>query len=219
MKTYFTKKTALIVSLLILATAQVLASTVEEENANPDRKAVKILVVPLPDNVSSNYFPDSFITQETGIPSDSIDYAYNQVITRNLMAANKNGNVLFVSSKSSVSIEDVIGKLQLQGEEEEMYADLSQVDSHNYGQLMRETDTDYVLFLNQHYLKWQEKPLRTLFHITTYSLYDKNQKEVTHGNTYFTSMNLENQDKLSRDSKKSSSKIATNVIKCLNVPR
>ena len=41
--------------------------------------------------------------------------------------------------------------------EEERYADLSQVDDNRYEQLIKDTDSDYVLFLNQHYLKWQEK--------------------------------------------------------------
>lgn len=57
------------------------------------------------------------------------------------------------------------------------------------------------------------KPLRTLFHITSYSLFDKNQKEVTRGNNYFTSMNLESKDKLSKDSRKSSSKIVSTIVK------
>ena len=39
--------------------------------------------------------------------------------------------------------------------EEERYADLSQVDDNRYEQLIKDTDSDYVLFLNQHYLKWQ----------------------------------------------------------------
>ena len=90
------------------------------------------------------------------------------------------------------------------------------MDDSRYEQLIKDTDSDYVLFLNQHYLKWQEKPLRTLFHITSYSLFDKNQQEVTRGNHYFTSMNLESKDKLSKDSRKSSSKIVSTIVKNLS---
>ena len=140
---------------------------------------------------------------------------YNQVMVRNIIAGNKDKKYQFVTSQKTALISKLLDEVKLQGEEEEKYADLSQVDDSSYEQLIKDTDSDYVLFLNQHYLKWQEKPLRTLFHITSYSLYDKNQKEVTHGNNYFTSMNLENKNKLSKDSRKSSSKIASSIVKSL----
>ena len=75
---------------------------------------------------------------------------------------------------------------------------------------------DYVLFLNKHYLKWQDTPLRTLFHFVSYSLYDRNLHEVTKGNNYFTCMNLEKEAKLSKASRKSSSKIASEIIKSID---
>ena len=145
-----------------------------------------------------------------------IDYTYNQIIAKNIIASNKNKKYQFVTPEKAVAISSLLDKIRLEGEEEERYADLSQVDDNRYEQLIKDTDSDYVLFLNQHYLKWQEKPLRTLFHITSYSLFDKNQKEVTRGNNYFTSMNLESKDKLSKDSRKSSSKIVSTIVKSLS---
>ena len=77
-------------------------------------------------------------------------------------------------------------------------------------------DADYLLVLNQHYLKWQDQPLRTLFHIVSYTLFDKDKNEVYRGNNFFTCMNLENPDKLRKSSRKSSSKIASTIIKTLD---
>lgn len=182
-----------------------------------DRHSVKVLVIGLPDNVDSNYFPNSMITEETGMPVDSIDHIYNQVITQNIIAANKNTGYRFLECDTPAEVEGLMDGVEWQGEsEEEQYANLSRVDKESYNHLMEDEDADYILLLNRHYLKWQEKPLRTLFHITTYSLYDKNKNEVARGNNYFTSMELEGKDKLSKDSRKSSSKIASNVIKCLS---
>ena len=82
-------------------------------------------------------------------------------------------------------------------------------------EIMSETDADYLLVLNQHYLKWQEQPLRTLFHIVSYSLFDKDKNEIISDNNFFTSMNLEEPNKIRKISKKSSVKIASNVIKAL----
>lgn len=182
------------------------------ENSNVSTK--KVLVIGL-DNVNSNYFPQSMITEETGIPTDSISYTYNKIITNNIIQSNKDKDYTFVSPVVSSEIDEIIDDIQLKGEEEERYIDLSSIDNNEYHRLIDASNADYVLFLNQHYLKWQEKPLRTLFHFVSYSLYDKNQKEITKGNNYFTCMNLEKADKLSKASRKSSSKIASTVIKSI----
>lgn len=215
MKVSFLRKISFVFGLAVLTAGSVSASSADKEELKANRNAVKVLVVALPNNVDSNYFPNSMITEETGIPTDSIDYTYNQVMVRNIIAGNKDKKYQFVTPQKAALISKLLDEVKLQGEEEEKYVDLSQVDDGSYEQLIKDTDSDYVLFLNQHYLKWQEKPLRTLFHITSYSLYDKNQKEVTRGNNYFTSMNLENKDKLSKDSRKSSSKIASSIVKSL----
>lgn len=215
MKVSFLRKISFVFGLAVLTAGSVSASSADKEELKANRNAVKVLVVALPDNVDFNYFPNSMITEETGIPTDSIDYTYNQVMVRNIIAGNKDKKYQFVTPQKAALISKLLDEVKLQGEEEEKYVDLSQVDDGSYEQLIKDTDSDYVLFLNQHYLKWQEKPLRTLFHITSYSLYDKNQKEVTRGNNYFTSMNLENKDKLSKDSRKSSSKIASSIVKSL----
>lgn len=182
------------------------------ENSNVSTK--KVLVIGL-DNVNSNYFPQSMITEETGIPTDSISYTYNKIITNNIIQSNKDKDYTFVSPVVSSEINEIIDDIKLKGEEEERYIDLSSIDNNEYHRLIDASNADYVLFLNQHYLKWQEKPLRTLFHYVSYSLYDKNQKEITKGNNYFTCMNLEKADKLSKASRKSSSKIASTVIKSI----
>lgn len=215
MKASFFRKISFVFGLAVLTIGSVSAYSADENGVKANRNMVKVLVVALPNNVDSNYFPNSMITEETGIPTDSIDYTYNQVMIRNIIAGNKDKKYQFVTPQRTAHISKLLDEVKLKGEEEEKYADLSLVDDSSYEQLIKDTDSDYVLFLNQHYLKWQEKPLRTLFHITSYSLYDRNQKEVTRGNNYFTSMNLENKDKLSKNSRKSSSKIASYIVKSL----
>ncbi|WP_337624887.1 hypothetical protein [Phocaeicola sp.] len=110
----------------------------------------------------------------------------------------------------------LVTEVKVNGENEDTYADLSNVNKEEFSKILNEADADYVLFLNKHYLKWQDTPLRTLFHFVSYSLYDRNQHEVTKGNNYFTCMNLEKGAKLSKASRKSSSKIASEVIKSIN---
>lgn len=181
---------------------------------NDSRFGINVLVVGL-DNVQSNYFPATMITEETGIPRDSIGKTYNRIITQNIIQANTNRKYKFISSESIPSFEGLTASIGLQGEEETCYPDLSRIKSDVFSKMLEQVHADYILFLNQHYLKWQEQPLRTLFHIVSYSLYDRNLKEVTKGQNYFTSMNLEKVDKLAKTSRKSSSKIVSAVLKCI----
>lgn len=211
MKTTIFKGIILSLSVLGLSLS---AKAEDHVNENSNVSTKKVLVIGL-DNVNSNYFPQSMITEETGIPTDSISYTYNKIITNNIIQSNKDKYYTFVSPVGSTEINEIIDDIQLKGEEEESYIDLSTLDNGEYHRLIDAANADYVLFLNQHYLKWQEKPLRTLFHFVSYSLYDKNQKEITKGNNYFTCMNLEKADKLSKASRKSSSKIASTVIKSI----
>ena len=81
---------------------------------------------------------------------------------------------------------------------------------------MEEADGDYLLILNRHYLKWQDQPLRTLFHFVSYSLYDREKNEITHGTNYFTCMKPEGVKQFRKSSKKSSSKIASAIIRNIN---
>lgn len=214
MKTAFVK--SIVLGLFVMAS--VVAVKAEEAGKGASGKnnaVVKVLVVGL-DNVNSNYFPESMITEETGIPEDSIGETYNRIITDNIILANKDKGVAFISSENISDADQLLGNVVVKGENEERYADVEQIDHKNYQQLMDEAQADYVLFLNQHYLKWQEKPLRTLFHFVSYSLYDKNQREVTKGNNYFTCMNLEKADRLTKASRKSSSKIASAIVKSID---
>ncbi len=212
-------KTTWIKSIILGLTALTFTTAAFAEDSNKENKTndmtVKVLVVGL-DNVSSNYFPAPMITEETGIPQDSIGDTYNRIITNNIIQTNKNKKYTFVSSENLPNVNELVSDVEVDGEDEETYADLSHVNKDEYNKVLNEADADYVLFLNKHYLKWQDTPLRTLFHFVSYSLYDRNQHEVTKGNNYFTSMNLEKGDKLSKASRKSSSKIASEVIKSIN---
>lgn len=216
MKITFVKSSILgLFALFFIGTAQA-GETEKGGKVNKENDTtIKVLVVGL-DNVNSNYFPESMITEETGIPEDSISNTYNHIITENIIQANKDKNYDFISSERVANASSLVGNLQVYGEEEESYIDINQINKQNYTQLLNEADADYVLFLNQHYLKWQDKPLRTLFHFVSYSLFDKNQQEITKGNNYFTCMNLEKAEKLSKASRKSSSKITTAIIKSID---
>lgn len=205
-----------VMMLLFVVTTSAAASekgSKKEEGNNYHAK--QVLIVGLHDNVKSNYFYNGLIAEETGMQADNIDREYNRIIAENIATAVKEGGCKFVLATESVENAELLNEIKVNGEYEACYADLSAVSVEELQAELNNAGADYLLVLNQHYLKWQEQPLRTLFHIVSYTLFDKNKKEVCRGNNYFTCMNLESQDKVRKSSRKSSSKIASSIIKTL----
>lgn len=117
-------KTTFVKSIILGLFAMASVATVQAEEAGKEAvgkessATVKVLVVGL-DNVSSNYFPESMITEETGIPEDSIGDTYNRIITDNIIHANKNKEFAFISSEKFADAEKLLGDIQVSGENEE----------------------------------------------------------------------------------------------------
>lgn len=202
----------LVIALLMTMTSAVTGSVYgRTPGGSNDPAMVKVVIVGLADNVRSNYFPNMMISEQTGIPADSIDYAYNQTIAQQIMSASTRGPVSYMLADDNPSLSNLISSVGLRVEDTK--ATVTSIDHDLYAGLLRSCGADYVLFLNQHYLKWQEKPMLTLFHITSYSLYDTEGNEVISDSNNFTSMSLEDRARLTKDSKKCASNIAATIKK------
>lgn len=188
-------------------------SNKKEEGGNYNAK--QVLVIGLHDNVKSNYFYNGMIAEETGMKADSIVPTYNRIIAENIAEASKDNPCRFISANETQVSGQVLNEIKVNGESEESYADLSSVPADEFRKVLDNANADYMLVLNQHYLKWQDQPLRTLFHIVSYTVFDKDKKEICRGNNYFTCMNLEKADKIRKISRKSTSKIAASISKAL----
>lgn len=198
---------------MVLATACCL-NLAARGKADASKANKQVLVIGLNDNIRSNHFPTTMLSEETGLVVDSIDVAYNRAIAMNIVTSVKEGAALTFKAHEGIDRwESLLTNVTLEGENEESYANLSNIAQAELEQLMEEADADYLLILNQHYLKWQEEPLRTLFHFVSYSLYNKEKEEITRGHNYFTCMKPENEMQLRKSSRKSSSKIALAITK------
>lgn len=176
----------------------------------------QVLIVGLNDNVKSNYYYKGMIAEETGMQVDSIDQQYNFIISQNIAAA-ANGSCKFISGSEDHSYDELVNKIAVTGEGESCHSNLSNITATELQAALNHAHANYLLVLNQHYLKWQEEPMRTVFHMVSYTLYDKDKKQVLSGNQYFTSMSLEKPDKIMQMSRKSTSKIASSIARSLDL--
>lgn len=166
-----------------------------------------IVVVGLAENVKSNYYLDYMIEEETAIPKDSICAVYNRTVAEQISHELGSDNVMHYAQCPEISNE-----IKVSGEKEEVYSDINSVDAEVYSSFLEREDAKYMLVINQHYLKWQREPLRTLFHFVSYTLYNDQKQEVSRGCKYFTSMNTLNGKELRKKCKKTSGKIAESLV-------
>lgn len=202
----------ILLSCALLAMGATTGSLPASAKVNTTSEApVTVLVVGLDNNVSSNLYPKSEIASACNVPADSVSRAYNDILTSSLSEAGRGKGCRFVAAPQSAA--PLLDDIHLTGDDEERYADISRLTPARYEAMLREAGADYLLVLGQHYLKCQERPMRTVFHITSCSLFDGAGREMTHASGYFTSVELESLPELSRDSRRSATRIATLVAK------
>jgi hypothetical protein len=211
------KNTRLLLTLLLFIFSPFISFSHVNAEDPAKKEKVQVLIIGLNDNVKSNYYYGKSIAEETGMQVDSIDQRFNQIIANNIAGALPNSLCKFVTDTGKQANQALAAKIEFKGEAENCTSSLSNISTADYQQVLEQTQASYLLVINQHYLKRQEQPMRTVFHIVSYTLYDKNQKEVFSGNQFYTSMKLESADKMAQISRKSTAKIAASVAKSLNL--
>lgn len=189
----------------------------KKNNKDAAAAETQVLIVGLNDNVKSNYYYNGMIAEETGMQADSIDQQYNDIISNNIADAASQSSCRFIPGTRDHSYDALIGKIAVTGEGEDCHSSLSGIAASELQEALDHAHAGYLLVLNQHYLKWQKEPMRTVFHMVSYTLYDKDKKQVLCGSQYFTSMSLEKPDKIMQMSRKSTSKIASSIAKSLDL--
>ena len=192
--------------------------TVENEAAK-NTAVHSVLVVGLNDNIKSNYYSRDMLAESTDITEDSLCLIYNKVIENSLATAARKDKSPYniVASGSEQNAWNAIARnVRLEGEDEKAAADLTTVNNDQLRNLLKQAGASYLLVLDAHYMKYQEKPFKTLFHYVNYSLYDSNKKKLAQGSNYFTSINPQNKKQMMKSSKKSSEKILDLIEKTLD---
>ena len=197
----------ILATLFLFLSISLIQAKGNKTEAGTDMK--KILILGLKDNIKSDYYYKGLISEESGIPEDSLELVFNRTIANNMAQQ----HIEFIPAISSGNCTKVLNYITVKGEKDECTADLSQVDNQCFRDLLSGAGAEYALILNRHYLRKQEQPFNTIFYIVSYSLYDKEKKEISSGSNYFTAMHLESAETMKKTSRKTSDKIASSVLK------
>ena len=221
-KKTFTKGSLLMMTMLV--SSNMMAGTPElESNATSNAvKAHRVLVIGAQDNVKSNYFVTDMLAEDTQINPDSVCYIYNKVIEDNhaQLAQKSKANFTYVDGNAiQGTYHDILEDIKTTGEGENQSSDLTFVNATQLRGMLDQAGADYLLLLDNHYLKYQEEPFKTIFHYVNYSLYDGNKKKLAQGSNYFTSINPQSEQQMLKASRKSTAKMLNDVESTLTAMR
>lgn len=202
-------KSMLLTALLITVAATQIEAKDNKNDEKPNLK--KILILGLKDNIKSDYYYKELIAEESGIPQDSLEVVFNRTIAGNITQSHGG----FVQAGNTEKCNNILNNITVTGEQDECTTDLSQVDSQCFRDLLSGTGAEYVLILSRHFLRKQDQPFNTVFYFVSYSLFNKEKKEISRGSNYFTTMHLETAEVMKKNSRKTSDKIATTVLKLI----
>lgn len=203
--------------LAVFNTASAIEPETDVVNKTASEKSHRVLVIGMDNNVVSNYFTMDMLADGTGIAEDSVCAAYNDVIKSSLTAtARKEKSPFSFVAGGQNAWDDMTRYVRIDGEDDNTVADLSTVSTDKLKTLLDEAGAAYLLVLDAHYMRYQEKPFKTLFHYVNYSLYDAGKNKLAHGSNYFTSINPQNRAQMAKSSRKSAEKIVEMVEKTLD---
>lgn len=179
-----------ILPLLILGNSFTSPKDAGDKKSNSkDPKGSKktVLIVGIKDgNLTSNYFMAEHIAERTSIAKDSLEEVFSREISKSLSKRDDSGfHFIRFESKKDKSL---LNKVQYKKEKDMMVSDLSQLNDEDYQQLLSQYNADYVLFLDQYYLKYEGGS--NLFHIFNYDIYNQNKKNIVSGKTFFNTAEL-----------------------------
>lgn len=203
-----------IIILMISCVNMVMASgkgTVTAETT----AAPKILVVAPSNNVNSDYYVTDMLTEGTGISEDSVSHIYNNVIAKTMQQIASKENLVMLNGCNSIAA-NLLQGVELNGSGEDAMVDMSKVDKKKLQLALQQLGASYLLVLDQHFLKYQEVPFRTMFHFVNYSLYDMNENKLGAGKSYFTSFEPQSAKDMIKSSMKSTRKMVAEISKILD---
>lgn len=174
-----------------------------------------VLIITAADNIKSNHYYDDYIAKEMGVAVDSLDYYFNGSVTRHLQSLHE--GVLEYTLLPETDLPAVKDDIEISGEAEGSVASVDKMSLEEYHSLLEKNNTEFLLVINQHYLKKMESgTMNTVFHIVSYTLFDKDKKQLNTSSLYYSTIKLDKPNKMESQLKKTASKMASKLEKIVS---
>jgi hypothetical protein len=197
----------------IIVSGHTLDEPAERTTSTTNVDNSKVLVIRAINNVKSNYYTMDLLAENTDIAEDSVNSIYNRILEMNLEEAGSGLHFagIDVHQMNSLLWKPIMQDIRLEGDGENMRADLSRVDKNALSEAMRREGARYLLVIDAQYLRYSETPMPMMYHFVNYSLYDNNEKQLCSGQNYFSAYEPQSTKELAKSSKKAMKKIASKI--------
>jgi len=192
------KNRAFFLSLLVLFFLSLSTSVEANKRTGSVKPDITILVIGFGDNVASNFFPKVEIAEKLNIPLHEFDSILNQKLNKQVQAIDIR-QLNFITRESIKEINHLRGHIHFHGESGQIAAIIIDRYKEFFKNLLNEHKADYLLVYNEYYLRWQELPFNTLFHIFSYTLFDQSLSEISNGQDHFNTFSLVPGSELTRN--------------------
>jgi hypothetical protein len=174
-----------------------------------------VLIITAADNIKSNHYYDDYIAKEMGVSVDSLDYYFNGSVTRHLQSLHEGAlEYTLLSENDQPAVKEDI---EISGEAEGSVASVDKMSLEEYHSLLEKNHTEFLLVINQHYLKKMESgTMNTVFHIVSYTLFDKDKKQLNTSSLYYSTIKLDKPNKMESQLKKTAAKMASKLEKVVS---
>ena len=183
--------------LLIAASLPALGKSTKNNGENTIGTTSNCLVVGFDKNYHSNYYPDVMIASKIGIDVNHLDTLFNNLFITKLLTQ-KSKRYKYLSPENDNEFSILKENIHYVGETDDRYPELSSVSLQSFQTLLNKFGSDYLIVFSQYYMKKQEKPFPTLFHIINYSVYNHSKEEIMKGKVFSNSFDLVNLQELEK---------------------
>jgi len=174
-----------------------------------------VLIITAVDNIKSNHYYDDYIAKEMGVAVDSLDYYFNGSVTRHLQSLHEGALEYTLLPEADLSV--VKDDIEISGEAESSVASVDKMSLEEYHSLLEKNKTEFLLVINQHYLKKMESgTMNTVFHIVSYTLFDKDKKQLNTSSLYYSTIKLDKPGKMESQLRKTAAKMASKLEKVVS---
>jgi hypothetical protein len=204
---------ACIIILFLSNTAE--AAKNRKQDSTSTESGVVVLVVGFGDNVNSNYFPRVDMAVKMGVAQDKIDSLLNHKLWEGFAGVNLK-NISFINPSDYSMISKTRNYFQFTGDPGDIRPELISSFETQIQELLEIYNADYLLLYNQYYLRWQEEPVRTLFHIFNYTIFNRKMQAVSKGQEHFNTFSLVNSDEMKKLMQRMVKKNTQNVSRLIS---
>lgn len=187
----------------------------KNESADPEPVSGNIIIVGFNQNLNSNYYSKSMIASKMGMGIERLDTLVSNLFIKEIESV-RNSRLQFVYPSDDQRYANLIEQISYIGADDEIYSDLTDVNSDNLNQLLVKYNSEYIICFSQYFFKRQEKPFPTLFHIINYTIYNQNKEELAKGKVFTNTFDLVDLTEFESLLKKNAKKYISSIEKELN---